>query len=678
MKTTYKIHPSIGIARLGNSDSQFYIEPSKTGALPLECDSNGNETKIADLPLHVSKFKDKEGKIRRQASKFRIFKTENDREVEINLDTPEIESINWTVHIANKKAVWYNFSMLQGNSMYTTKDFDNSYQAQKITLRNVKQTTARQKLIIDPGPRTVNGKNQKIEIGSSNIPKGYLCGSFPAKTKYGFDINKLGDLLTDSSGRLLVLGGVGNAGGNEPISSFAGAESWHDDIADGYINCTVKLKTAEEVNLNAWVIVGSPKFAPEIENICTLSDTMLDVAVRFQNVDPKIFNAKKWPLTRGWNKDYIINFERDVAAIFERPKRYQWVSNVQAMMNFASLNINFKDNSPANKIYRQKYFSYFRKPDFYTGEHEILFKNNIPKQPLNSGSNSVNNVLIDKFLTLTQTQYFFLEQWANGKFVIKSHSGYSGISEKDQFSVGNCVGLPMCPGIEVTWNTQHPAIYAAPYEIKIRHDAPFYLKNGLSVSADETDGDGCEPGDLTKRMAIPWQADFFDCTVQYINFTDPTMNQNEHSPVPPTYYAYWWPAQSPWDVISGALTKEEQDLAGIPAGLQVNFARGVNDFSQMIQAWSYLGFIANNNTEEDREMFPYFTETERGHAKFTVTSIPISNVSKNASDVLEIPVYFLKDEHMEMIALSATLEAFTPLVTKRTDDLPRSGSRIRF
>ncbi|MDQ6812698.1 MAG: LodA/GoxA family CTQ-dependent oxidase, partial [Bacteroidota bacterium] len=440
MAIIYKIHPSIGIARLGNSDNEFYIEPMQTGGLPVECDSNGNEINKSGLTVKVNKFKDNNGKIRRQASKFRIFRTENDLEVEITLDTPEIESVTWKVHIASKKAVWYDFSMLQGNSMYTTKDFDNSYKAQKVPLRNSKQTTGRQQLIIDPGPRTLEGKNQKIEIGSTNIPKDYPFGSFPGKTKYGFDINKLGDLLTDASGRLLVLGGLGNAGGNEPISSFAGADSWHDDIADGYVNCILKLKTGEEVNLNAWVIVGSPKFAPEIDNICTLSDTMLDVAIRYQKIEPEIFNVTKWPLTAGWNKSYVINFERDVKPIFERPKRYQWVSNVQSMMSFASLNIDFMDSSPANKKLRQKYFSYFRKPDFYAGDHENLFKEDIPMQPLNSGSNSVNNVLIDKFLTLTRTQYFFLGQWADGKFEIKSPTSNHGISEKDQFSVGNCVG----------------------------------------------------------------------------------------------------------------------------------------------------------------------------------------------------------------------------------------------
>ena len=139
---------------------EFYIKPFQTGGLPVECDSNGNEINKSDRSLPVSKFKDKDGKVRRQAFKFRAFETQNDGEVEITLDSTEVESMTWTVRIANKKAVRYNFSMLQGNSMYTTKDFDNSYVAQEIPLRNSKQATNRRQLIIDPGPRTLNGRNQ--------------------------------------------------------------------------------------------------------------------------------------------------------------------------------------------------------------------------------------------------------------------------------------------------------------------------------------------------------------------------------------------------------------------------------------------------------------------------------------------------------------------------------------
>ena len=40
---TYKIHPGIGIARLGNSDTEFYLAPETPAGLPMECDSNGNQ-----------------------------------------------------------------------------------------------------------------------------------------------------------------------------------------------------------------------------------------------------------------------------------------------------------------------------------------------------------------------------------------------------------------------------------------------------------------------------------------------------------------------------------------------------------------------------------------------------------------------------------------------------------
>lgn len=691
MNPTYRIHPSIGISRLGNSPDEFYIEPVSTGGLPIEADEFGNEILEGGQPKLVGVFKDSQGRVKRQASKFRIFRVEGHGEVELTLNSEDVASMSWRVHLANKKATWYNFSMLQGNTMYSRSGFDNSYAAQKVPLRNSKQISNRQSLIIDPGPREINGANLSVEIGDKNIPSTYTHGSFPGPKKYGYDIDKLGDLKTDSEGRLLVLGGLGLAGGDEPISSFAGADTWNDDIADGTVDCTVRFHDGSEVTLQAWVIVGSPKFAPQIDNICTLSDTMLDVAIRYARVLPEMYNAERWPESDGWNPGYVVNYDRDVAPIINRPKKYQWVANVQPMMAFAMINIDFSDSSPGNASAREAYFRYFRKPGLYSGDHQVLFgSDNVPMLPLNSGSNSVNNVLIEKFLALTETQYYFMQQWADGKFEVKDDPNYPGISAADQIPVSNCVGLPMCPGIEVTWNTQNAGIYIAPYQIKRRHDGSYYDQNGLSPDEDETDGAGCEPGDLTKRMAIPWQADFFDCTVQYINFTDPNVNKANGIPVPPTYYSYWWPPQSPWDVISGVMTPEEQQAANVPAGLQVNFARGINDFSQMIHAWSYMGFILNQNTGENAELFPFFTERERNHDMFVATSIPVSQVSGNKDDVLEIPIFYLKDHSAEeqptakpAVMLKTTFANNTdkdvnPLVVQQTDDVPRSGSRIRF
>ena len=42
MPTIYRIHPGIGIARLGNSPDAFCISPEQPAVLPLDCDGRGN------------------------------------------------------------------------------------------------------------------------------------------------------------------------------------------------------------------------------------------------------------------------------------------------------------------------------------------------------------------------------------------------------------------------------------------------------------------------------------------------------------------------------------------------------------------------------------------------------------------------------------------------------------
>jgi L-lysine 6-oxidase len=183
--------------------------------------------------------------------------------------------------------------------------------------------------------------------------------------------------------------------------------------------------------------------------------------------------------------------------------------------------------------------------------------------------------------------------------------------------------------------------------VKRRHDEGFYTEHGLDPVEDETDGEGCEPGDLTKRMAIPWQADFFQCSVQFVNLTDPRVNKDESGiPLPPTYYAYWWPPQSPMYVITGELNASQQQTSGQPAGAQVYYPRGINTFADMIIGWKYLGFVANQNTSQSGRKYPYFVEVERNEEKFVATAVAVGPVSNfaNAQDMTFSPMYFLRDE----------------------------------
>jgi hypothetical protein len=59
--TVYRIHPAIGIARLGDSPEAFSISPEKPAQLPIECDANGN---AATGDTQIKHFKDNKGRIK--------------------------------------------------------------------------------------------------------------------------------------------------------------------------------------------------------------------------------------------------------------------------------------------------------------------------------------------------------------------------------------------------------------------------------------------------------------------------------------------------------------------------------------------------------------------------------------------------------------------------------------
>jgi len=71
----YRIHPAIGIARIGDSPEEFCISPETPAALPIDCDKNGNPLLSPDGESveTVKTFKDKEGRIKRQAARFHIY-----------------------------------------------------------------------------------------------------------------------------------------------------------------------------------------------------------------------------------------------------------------------------------------------------------------------------------------------------------------------------------------------------------------------------------------------------------------------------------------------------------------------------------------------------------------------------------------------------------------------------
>ncbi len=714
-----KISPSIGVARLGNSDAEFMVAPEKIGGLPFDYDMT---TGVKGAP--VEKFKDSIGLVKRQGQIFKVY----DGIDELVIGKNGVKALHWTVHLANKKAAWYQYTELRGNLLYPNNQYTTAEGGpDDVEVRNPdKVGTERNELIIDAGPRTISGVNQTIELDRTNmgLAPGYTT-SYPeypngVENINGLPVESLGTICTDAEGRLIVFGAYGAAGGIDPLTSYGGSDTWHDDIADGSISCTVEYETPGDsvaIEDRSWLIVGSPDFAPEIVNISTLSDTMFDVAIRTKGLNPDMHDGS------GYVDAYNPEYNREILPILERCRAYQWVANVQSMTAFAYPTLDLSD--PLTNIQARKdFFDYFRAPNDKSiaqadQSQGVLFNNpetfDIPKMPINSGSNSVSNTTVVKFLALDETQYFLMEQWSKSLFV--NHGAVplstSLVDDRDQVSVGNCVGLPMSPGIEVTWSVQNPAIYSAAYKISVDLAAD----SGLDPMRDECDpvNSSCQPGDLTKRMACPWQADFFQCTIQHINFDHPTINKaakttttttvvveswdevagdyrrtevaesTSNQPLPPSYYSYWWPPQSPWDVLTGEHTLEGQEDSHLPAGQQVNYARGINSFVQMVEHWYALAFIRNNNPETN---YPYFTETERNNLLFSYKEVGVGQITGNPDDSdTTIPVFYLEKDREKMAGKRDKARLFVDFLEKRAFKaisvtkgglgLPKSGTRSR-
>ena len=158
--------------------------------------------------------------------------------------------IEWTVHIANKKASWYEFIVGAGETGYLPDH----------ALRNpaVTDPRLREKLIIDPGPRTLSGPGQSAEFSRADNPDNYPA-TFPPGNLHPDEIDSLGGMRTDKLGRLIVLGGYGRAGTTEQvpvITDYANNDAWWDDTGDGPVTARVIMADGSAVEAaGAWVAV---------------------------------------------------------------------------------------------------------------------------------------------------------------------------------------------------------------------------------------------------------------------------------------------------------------------------------------------------------------------------------------------------------------------------------------
>ena len=365
---TYRIHPGIGIARLGDSPDEFCISPETPAALPIACDVQGNPLLSPDgtAELRTDKFKDAQGRIKRQAARFHIYvydeKNPQGRPLRIGDaiggggNHGVLVDIQWRVYLANKKSSWYEFRQLDGEHGY-----GDSHPRRNADITDAE---ARQKLIIDPGPQIVNGSDRRRASFSRRSDSLY-APVFPPPLEPR-SIDTLGEILTANSGHLLVLGGHGHSGsfkdgfGQPRIEEYANNDGWFDDTSDGPVMARLVMFSQEvgrlrfiDVEYPAWVIVGYPAYVPQILDMITLDEVVYNTAVtQFayrtdvyglagsfanpQKIDPNdtpaLLHWKAGNLE--WNSNYKPWFYRDIWPILFRADEFSYLTSVLAQSNF--------------------------------------------------------------------------------------------------------------------------------------------------------------------------------------------------------------------------------------------------------------------------------------------------------------------------------------------------------
>ncbi len=531
MALQYWIHPSIGVARLGDSDAH-YLGPELPGRVPNEGEP----------------YRDARGRVKRQGQRFRIYEYEVDGDAARPLReiTAADAAIAWQVRLVNRKAAFDETSLEQDywkTAAWSDQQPVGAYLAAAPRNTDIRDTQAapfaRRALIIDSG-------EQHLAPGETQVLQGHWNSATVV----------LGEIHTDPDGRLVVLGGRGvSACPGDPapsIDHFANNDGWYDDSSDGIVSATLDFGTGPvPVDEPARVLVAPPRYAPAIDNVITLYDLVLDAARRMAS-----------PLAvQVWRPA----FHRDILPILRRAVLLQWVSEVALTGHgggggeFLARQEDLGDPSSDFAAGRARVFGRLRRPD---GDLDTDIDRMPQLNGIEADAGDPHRWRVPP-PSLTGLQYALMERWRDGDFEadapVEPPAGLEALDPAEQVraldraALDAGTGAPLYPGIESWAIMALPAIYSRP--LRVRRDI--------------------EPGRLTEGNALPWQADFLACSVQ------------------------WWPSHRPNEVFrlgsSGALRP------------QADWVPGGWSMLDMVKRWRKLGFVVRIGAAESEG----YVETER-------------------------------------------------------------------
>jgi hypothetical protein len=595
----FRIHPAIGFARVGTS-KEYYLAPETltghdlgegqpTGGLPIKKGTEHDTVRSGDL-------RDATGAMKRQAARFRIYRYDattgpetypmGQAGVEIQIgssvaiggETRTVADIIWTVHVANKKTAWYESP--DDDGIIAWFKVDSNHPKPTPPLRNQGQgqdphaKERLEKLITDPGPRTIRRKSARpVEFDETttasywqagggitelpDYPKTFPHNGFKGLYPPGVErIDTLGTLETDEAGRLIVAGGFGRANsfnGKGPAYGFIDAvnnDDWFDDTSDGPVNAVLVFDddSTAEVQGGAWVVSTDPAYAPQIPNVVSLWDDIYDSWVRKLELRPELF------ADGAFKGDYEPSFEDEVRPVFLVAGLQRWITNLSTLGISAHdhvAEIAAKTDPASTQLHGLGLIRRPVDPDALTlsnpsdpdkigdGRGDPEPSGDDRRMPLSLGDAGRS------LLSLTMTQHHYLERWHRGDSATTRVALNAG-ETLDKAALLAGLGGRFSPGIDMTYICREPDLYVKDWQtsgtgaFRISQAKIDYRAIGgapaLSLGwTPRRDQNALEPGDISKFMAIPWHADYNSC--------------GTHLPAPNLPMAntlYWsWPAQRP-------------------------------------------------------------------------------------------------------------------------------------
>jgi hypothetical protein len=372
----------------------------------------------------------------------------------------------------------------------------------------------RSQLDIVPTPRSIAGPNANAVALDD--------GTFFGGKVY------LGELRTDADGRLIFLGGKGDAqsfpSGTKP-TTFANNDGWHDDLCDGPVRATVTFAGHQPIEAEpGYVSVTPPNYGPGLFGLVTMDDVVREV-----------FYARKW-LTAPTK----TSFSGDVLPLFERLTGLQWVDHGLFILHgfgsaldaqnpkvIAKLN----DNSSANANWRKTVLDLFRDPN----AGGALVVDRIP-QTYGDGCDGLfdgtppQSIAANAMLAVTRTQYAHLARWAAGNFdsdwsqtAATKATSFSALTPAQQVEhlerapLHDCLGGPFHPAMEMTWVMRIPLLWKSAYRLNVLPgDSPAKQDFGATLTPAVCTGaagpyDGAAAGCLTRFLGVPWHTDHTSC-----------------------------------------------------------------------------------------------------------------------------------------------------------------------